>query len=177
MESVEKTKCLHLYLDIPLNKTHQQTTGRHDDSPTVFFYRQATHRQATHRHDHWPTQQVTDTVFKILKTTHQLTRRHSLIVTIRGKLFCQSQSQFIHQSRQKDTKNICHHASHQFVFSTLRFNKCKAGRHFLARLYEVQGELLQSPQLSASRHIATKFYIQVFQKFLSRQPLIRKHSY
>ena len=56
---------------------------------------------------------------------------------------------------------------------------------FLARLYEAQGELLQSPRSSASapvsaprsRHTATKFYIQVFQKFISRQPLIRKHSY
>ena len=26
-------------------------------------------------------------------------------------------------------------------------------------------------------HTATKFYMQVFQKFISRQPLIRKHSY
>ena len=28
-----------------------------------------------------------------------------------------------------------------------------------------------------SRHIALKFYVQVFQKFISRQPLIWKHSY
>ena len=50
---------------------------------------------------------------------------------------------------------------------------------FLARLYEVQGELLQSPRSSASvsGHTVTKFYMQVFQKFISWQPLIRKHSY
>ena len=28
-----------------------------------------------------------------------------------------------------------------------------------------------------SRHTATKFYMQVFQKFRFRQPLVRKHSY
>ena len=45
---------------------------------------------------------------------------------------------------------------------------------FLACLYEVQGELLSSPWFYLS---VLKFNVQVFQKFISRQPCIRKHLY
>ena len=50
---------------------------------------------------------------------------------------------------------------------------------FLARLYKVQGELLQSPQSSVSAFPShcNRVFMQVFQKFISWQPLIRKLSY
>ena len=53
--------------------THQQSTGRHDNSATALF-----HRQQTRRHDHWPTRQVTDNFFKnspTLADTHRGTTR------------------------------------------------------------------------------------------------------
>ena len=81
--------------------SHRQTTGRHDDSPTVFF-----HWQPTHRHDHWPIRQVTDTILKNLKKiTDSLTDSYYSWKMNERKPFCQPQNQFIRQSRQKDTKH------------------------------------------------------------------------
>ena len=57
--------------------THRQTTGQHDDSPTVFFHRQPTHAltdTTSHRHN-----------FKFFLKNHWLTRPHSPTVTIPGK--------------------------------------------------------------------------------------------
>ena len=92
---------------------HRQTTGRLDDSPTVFF-----HQQSTHRHDHWPTRQVTDLVLKNFKKSpiHSPTLTNSYYSSKMNerKSFCQPQNQFIRQSRQKDTKrrnNILFQAS------------------------------------------------------------------
>ena len=42
------------------------------------------------RHDHWPTRQVTDTIF--LKKSHRLTRRTSPTVTIPGKWMKENRS-------------------------------------------------------------------------------------
>ena len=50
---------------------------------------------------------------------------------------------------------------------------------FSAGFYEVQREQLQSPRSSVSasafHHTAVKFYVQVFWKVRSQQPIIRKH--
>ena len=62
--------------------THRQTTGRHDDSPTVFFTDSRLTDTTTDRHD------KTQTQFKKKikkKKNHRLTRRHSPTVTIPGK--------------------------------------------------------------------------------------------
>ena len=74
------------------------------------------------------------------------------------------------------------------LMSTTIFRCTAFGRHFvflkgkhvfilfLARLYEVVPVRIRIC-ITRSRHTATKFYFQVFQKFVSWQPLIRKHSY
>ena len=115
-----------------IKATHRQTTGRHDDSPTVFFSPTAD----------LPTRPVTDTTShrqKLKKTKKQKTKkkkqqqkkkkkspRHSTTLTDsyyswkmnERKSFCQPQNQFIRQSRQKDTKrrnNILFQASFRYL--------------------------------------------------------------
>ena len=71
-----------------------------------------THWQPADPHNHWQTQQVTDKIFKN-SLTHSPTHTDSYNSWKMNerKVFCQPQSQFIHQSRHKNNKKYvitCH---------------------------------------------------------------------
>ena len=88
-------------------------------------------------------------------------------------------STFIHNvCEQRRLWRDCAHAKAQATYHIDAGRLCD--KYYNRMSWLIFSSPVRSPRprlRPRSCHTATKFYFQVFQKFISRQPLIRKHSY